>query len=80
MIIVFEYDKRMRINIDPEKIKEILERGVEEVIDKSHLEAALRSGKQLRVKLGIDPTSPNIHIGRAVPCLSLEISKNLGTK
>ncbi|MDP3993704.1 MAG: tyrosine--tRNA ligase [Candidatus Doudnabacteria bacterium] len=47
-------------------IKTLLGRGVEEVIDKKHLETALRSGKKLRVKLGIDPTSPNIHIGRAV--------------
>ena len=31
----------------------------------------LLSGKKLRVKLGIDPTSPNIHIGRSIPLLKL---------
>ena len=56
----------MAINTNPQKIKEILERGVEEVIDKNHLETALKSGKKLRVKFGIDPTGPKIHIGRAI--------------
>ena len=61
-------------------IKTILERGVEEVIDKKHLEAALKSGKKLRVKLGIDPTSPNIHIGRAVVLWKLRAFQELGHK
>ena len=68
----------MKIDTDPNKIKEVLERGVEEVIDRGHLEAALRSGKQLRIKLGIDPTSPNIHIGRAVPLFKLRDFQELG--
>jgi len=46
--------------------KKILERGVEEIIDKNHLETALKSGKKLRVKLGIDPTAPDIHLGHTV--------------
>mgnify|MGYP001614434839 FL=1 len=54
----------MKINTDPKKIEELLTRGVEEVIDKEHLREKLLSGRKLRVKLGIDPTSPNIHIGR----------------
>ncbi|MDD4990147.1 MAG: tyrosine--tRNA ligase [Candidatus Pacebacteria bacterium] len=70
----------MAIDTNPQKIKEILERGVEEVIDKNHLEAALKSGKKLRVKLGIDPTSPNIHIGRTIPLLKLKDFQELGHK
>ncbi len=62
--------------MDP--INELLTRGVEEVIDKSGLEAALRSKKKLRVKLGIDPTSPNIHIGRAVVLWKLRAFQELG--
>ena len=57
---------------------QILERGVEEVIDRKHLESALVSGKKLRVKLGIDPTSPNIHIGRAVVLWKLREFQELG--
>jgi tyrosyl-tRNA synthetase len=62
------------------KIEELLTRGVEEVIDKRHLEAALKSKKKLRVKLGIDPTSPNIHIGRAVVLWKLRAFQELGHK
>ena len=63
-----------------EKIKEILSRGVEEVIDREHLAKKLFLGKPLRIKLGIDPTSPNIHIGRAIPLLKLRDFQNLGHK
>lgn len=59
-------------------IDELLNRGVDEAIDKKHLEQALRSGKKLRVKLGIDPTSPNIHIGRAVVLRKLRQFQDLG--
>lgn len=70
----------MNINTEPKKIDELLSRGVEEVIDKDHLEKRLKSGEQLRVKLGIDPTSPNVHIGRAVPLFKLKDFQELGHK
>ncbi len=57
-----------------------MERGVEEIIDKKNLEKKLLSGKKLRVKLGIDPTSPNIHIGRSIPLLKLKDFQDLGHK
>ncbi len=63
-----------------EKIKELLERGIEEVIDKKNLEKKLFSGKKLRVKLGIDPTSPNLHLGRSIPLLKLRDFQELGHK
>ena len=43
---------------------ELLMRGVEEVIESESLRKKLLSGKKLRIKLGIDPTSPNLHVGR----------------
>ena len=61
-----------------EQIEELLNRGVEEVIDKAHLESLLKSKKKLRVKLGIDPTSPNIHIGRAVVLWKLRAFQEAG--
>jgi len=63
-----------------DSILELLTRGVEEVIDREALEKALKSGKKLRVKLGIDPTSPNIHIGRAVVLWKLRAFQELGHK
>ncbi len=70
----------MEINTDSKKIDELLSRGVEEIIDKELLRKKLQSGKELRIKLGIDPTSPNIHIGRAVPLLKLRDFQQLGHK
>jgi tyrosyl-tRNA synthetase len=61
-----------------QSINELLTRTVSEVIDRKHLEHALDSGKKLRVKLGIDPTSPNIHIGRAVVLWKLRQFQDLG--
>lgn len=62
------------------KIEELLNRGVEEIIDRPNLENKLKSGKQLRIKLGIDPTSPNIHLGRSIPLLKLRDFQELGHK
>ncbi len=70
----------MEINTDQQKIKYILDRNVEEVISKESLEAKLSSGKSIRVKLGIDPTSPFIHIGRAVLLWKLKSFQELGHK
>jgi len=64
--------------IDKQKIEIILTRGVEEIIDFEHLRSVLLSGKRLRVKLGIDPTSPNLHLGRAIPLLKLKDFQELG--
>ncbi len=63
---------------DPGKIDEVLTRGVAEVIDLEHLRARLLSGDKLRIKLGIDPTSPNIHIGRGVVLHKLADFQKLG--
>ncbi|MFA5157896.1 MAG: tyrosine--tRNA ligase [Patescibacteria group bacterium] len=63
-----------------EKINELLTRGVEEVIEIDSLKKKFESGKKLRIKLGIDPTSPNIHLGRAVPLMKLRDFQNLGHK
>ncbi len=65
---------------DEKKIDDVLSRGVEEVIERERLKTKLKSGKQLRIKLGIDPTSPNIHLGRAIPLLKLRDFQELGHK
>jgi len=60
--------------------KEILIRGVDEVIDRKHLQNALSGNKKLRIKLGIDPTSPDLHLGHAVVLRKLRDFQNLGHK
>jgi tyrosyl-tRNA synthetase len=44
-----------------------LARNAVNVLPEGGLEAKLKLGRPLRVKLGIDVTSPDIHIGRAIP-------------
>ncbi|MCC7356435.1 MAG: tyrosine--tRNA ligase [Candidatus Doudnabacteria bacterium] len=63
-----------------QQIDELLSRGVTEVINKEELRSLLLGKKKLRVKLGIDPTSPNIHIGRAVVLWKLRAFQELGHK
>lgn len=61
-----------------ETYTELLSRGVEEIIGKDELVEQLKDGKKLRIKLGIDPTSPNLHLGRSIPLLKLRDFQELG--
>lgn len=63
-----------------EKIEEILTRGIAEVIHTDTLRAKLLSGEPLRIKFGTDPTSPNIHLGRATAIWKLRDLQDLGHK
>lgn len=63
-----------------DQIDSLLTRGVAGIITAEELEAKLRSGRQLRVKLGIDPTGPLIHIGRSVALQKLRDFQRLGHK
>ena len=65
---------------DPQKVDEILNRGTEDIFIREHLREALLSGIELRVKLGIDPTSPDIHLGRTVALRKLKAFQDLGHK
>ncbi len=67
-----------KVIVDEKKIDEILNRGVEDIIVKEELKKLLLSGKQLRIKLGVDPTGPKIHLGRAIPLRKLREFQKLG--
>lgn len=51
---------------------------MEEIVDKNHLEEQMKSGKPLRVKFGIDPTAPDVHLGHAVGLRKLRQFQDLG--
>ncbi|OGH69340.1 MAG: tyrosine--tRNA ligase [Candidatus Magasanikbacteria bacterium RIFCSPLOWO2_02_FULL_44_11] len=68
----------MKPSTDAEKIKEVLERGVEEVIERESLQKKLFAGKPLRIKFGIDPTGADLHLGHAVPLRKLRAFQDLG--
>jgi len=42
-------------------------RGYTDIIGRDELEAAIKDGRKLRVKFGVDPTRPDIHLGHTVP-------------
>ncbi len=64
-----------------EQLKRI-ERGVVSVFPRDEmihkLERSRRDNKPLRVKYGIDPTRPDLHIGHAVPIRKLRLFQDLG--
>jgi len=59
-------------------ITNLLTRNVTNVIIREDLEERLRSGNKLRIKLGIDPTGPLLHIGRAIPLRKMREFQDLG--
>lgn len=69
-----------KIITDKNKIKELLTRGTVDVIVKENLEKKLMSGKRLRIKYGIDPTGPKIHLGRASTMRKLAKLQKFGHK
>lgn len=70
--------KDTKVVVSEEKINTLLTRGVEDIINKEELKKDLLSGVSLRIKMGIDPTGPKIHIGRAVVLRKLREFQKLG--
>ncbi|WP_434296825.1 tyrosine--tRNA ligase [Clostridium sporogenes] len=64
-----------------EQIK-IISKGVDEIINvedlKNKLEKSQKTGKPLTVKLGLDPTAPDIHIGHSVVLRKIRQLQDLG--
>ncbi len=60
----------------------VIGRGVVDLIERKELEErvaeSIRSGRPLRVKFGMDPTSPDLHVGHAVPLRKLRAMQKLG--
>ncbi len=59
-------------------IKRLLGRAVAEVIVEEEMVALLRSGRKLRLKEGLDPSAPDIHVGHAVVLRKLRQFQELG--
>lgn len=51
-----------------------------DVVPKEELDRRLESGETLRVKLGIDPTAPDIHLGFVVVLKKLRAFRTSGTQ
>lgn len=59
-------------------IETLLDRGTVEIIVRKELEEKLKSGKKLRIYLGIDPTGSDLTIGHAVPLRKLKHFQDAG--
>jgi tyrosyl-tRNA synthetase len=57
-----------------------LTRNAVDVLPEAALEAKLKLGRPLRVKLGIDVTSPDIHVGRGIPLQRMRAFQDEGHK
>src|ERR1035437_7085192 len=57
---------------------ELLTRGVEQIIGQDELEKALASKRKLRLKLGVDVTRPDIHLGHTILLRKLRQFQDLG--
>ena len=57
-----------------------ISRGAEEIIPLDELKKKLESGRQLTIKLGMDPTAPDIHLGHTVILNKLRTFQKLGHK
>ena len=63
-----------------DKKLELLLRGVEEIIPRDDFMHKLNNKKALRVKVGFDPTAPDLHLGHTVILNKLRIFQDLGHK
>jgi len=65
---------------DRKKIEEVLTRGVEEILPSRKRLADLMQKRKIRIYFGIDPTSPNLHLGHSIPLRKLRQFQDLGHK
>jgi len=69
------------ISADEQKIKEILARSIDKIYPTTDdLYKLLKSGRQLRIFMGIDPTATYVHLGHATNYLLLKRFHDLGHK
>src|SRR4051812_7571476 len=62
----------------PDQSLDLLKRGAAQIISEEDLLAKLRLDRPLNVKLGVDPTAPDIHLGFTVALQKLRQFQDLG--
>jgi len=65
---------------DFKKQLEIIKQGIDEIIGEDNLIEKLKSGKKLTIKVGFDPTAPDLHIGHTVILRKMRQFQDLGHK
>jgi len=64
--------------IDPQEQLHVIESGVADIVPRAALLHKLREDRPLRIKLGVDPTAPDLHLGHAVALRKLRQFQDLG--
>jgi tyrosyl-tRNA synthetase len=62
----------------PENTINLLKRGDSQLINEGELKKKLGEGRALRIKFGVDPTSPDLHLGHSVNLFKLRQFQDLG--
>ncbi len=63
---------------DSEKNFDMLKHGAVQIVPEEDFKKKLASGKRLKIKLGMDPTAPDLHLGHAVVLSKLKDFQDLG--
>ena len=66
--------------MDYKKQLEIIKYGIEEIIGEDNLIQKLKSGRKLKVKVGFDPTAPDLHLGHTGVLRKMRQFQDLGHK
>lgn len=64
--------------LSAEEQMHIIKSGAAQIVPESALLEKLKRGKPLNIKLGVDPTSPDLHLGHAVPLRKMRQFQDLG--
>ena len=56
----------------------VIESGIADLVPAADMAKKLSKGTPLRIKLGVDPTAPDLHLGHAVPLRKLRQFQDLG--
>ncbi len=64
--------------MQPDEALSLLKQGAAQIISEAELREKLALGRPLRVKLGVDPTSPDLHLGHAIILRKLRQFQDLG--
>ncbi|HQG02271.1 MAG TPA: tyrosine--tRNA ligase [Fervidobacterium sp.] len=68
----------MTVDVSPEIQLEILKKNCVDLVSEEELLERLKEGRPLRVKLGVDPSRPDLHLGHAVVLRKLKQFQQLG--
>ena len=71
-----EFDRLSKVKIDEQLA--LAKRGSLSLVNDEDLKKKLESGRKLRVKLGVDPTSADLHLGHSVVLTKLRTFQDLG--